>query len=327
MAQLRRDPTTWLWIIAGEPAAPNAAVAPSACPFCPTADMSTEILLAEKHDAGGAWTVRVLADRQPVFHAGGKMDRQGEGLYDSMNAIGAHEIIIEGQAHDASVGALPPAVFRQVLEACCERIADLKRDPRLRYVEVFQNQGREAGALIAHPHAQIIGSPMVPARVERELRAAQHHYQLKERCLYCDLLQQEAADQRRVVERAGDYLLLCPYASRFPYEMWLLPRQHHASFEKAMAAPAALDRLAEIFHSALRRAEAVSPALNFVLHTEPNRNIAPRLQPSWQSLSDDYHWHIEITPWLRQAVKTLPTQEFFLNQVLPEDAARHLRGL
>ena len=327
MARLRMDPTTWLWIIAGEPAARPTPVPTSHCPFCPTADTASEIIIAEKRDPAGAWTVRVLADRAPVLHVEGDLDRQGDGLYDNMNAVGAHEIVVEGQAHDATLGTLPPAVFRQVLETCRDRIADLKRDPRLRYIEVFQNQGREAGALIAHPHAQIIGSPMVPARVERELRAAHAHYQVKERCLYCDLLRQEIDDQQRVVELTDDYLVMCPYASRFPYEMWVLPRRHHACFEEALAAPAAVGALAAVFQSALRRAEAVTPVLNFVLHSEPNRQIPTWLRTDWQTLAEDYHWHIEITPRLRQQVKALPQQEFFLNQVLPEEAARHLRSL
>lgn len=327
MARLRKDPTTWLWIIAGEPAVRSSGAAPTECPFCPTADTSSEIVIAERRDATGAWTVRVLADRAPVFHFEGDLDRQGEGLFDSMSAVGAHEIIVEGPAHDATVGMLPPAVFRQTLEAWRERILDLKRDIRLRYVEIFQNQGRGAGALIAHPHAQLIASPVVPARVERELRAAHNHYLLKERCLYCDLVQQEMRGQQRVVEVSQDHVLLCPYASRFPYEMWLLPRRHHSCFEEAMAEPGALDTLTAAFQSALCRAEAVTPVLSFVLHSEPNRKLPSWLQEDWQTLSEDYHWHIELIPQRRQRVKTLPTQEYFLNQMLPEEAARHLRTL
>lgn len=327
MARLRKDPTTWLWIIAGEPAARSPGAAPSACPFCPTADLAQEIVIAEKRDAAGAWTVRVLADRAPVLHFEGDLNRQGEGLYDSMSAVGAHEIIVEGQAHEATLSMLPATVFRQMLEACRDRILDLKRDTRLRYVEIFQNQGRGAGALIAHPHAQVIGSPVVPARVERELRAAHRHFLVKERCLYCDLIKQEIQHQQRLVELTEDYVTLCPYASRFAYEMWLLPRRHHSCFEEALATPAALDPLAAAFQSALRRAEGVTPMLNFVLHTEPNRKLPTWLQEDWQTLSEDYHWHIEIIPQQRPRVKTLPTQEYFLNQTLPEEAARHLRSL
>ncbi|MFQ5663074.1 MAG: galactose-1-phosphate uridylyltransferase [Terriglobia bacterium] len=327
MAQLRQDPTTWIWIIAGEPAGGTAPAAPAECPFCPTAGDAGEVVIDEKRDATGAWTVRVLADRAPVFRFEGELDRQGDGIYDSMNAVGAHEIVVEGQAHDLTLAGLPPAAFSQVLEACRERLVALKRDSRLRYVELFQNQRQEAGALITHPHAQIIGAPIIPARVERELRAANKHYQLKERCIYCDLLRQEIRDPRRLVELTDDYLLLCPYASRVPYEMWLLPRRHHACFEEAVAAPAALAKLAAAFQSALRRAEAVTPVLNFVLHTEPNRQLPTWLREDWQTLSDDYHWHIELTPRLPQRVKTLPTQEYFLNQALPEEAARHLRTL
>jgi len=208
-----------------------------------------------------------------------------------------------------------------------DRIVALKQDPRLRYVEVFQLQGREAGALLLHPHAQILGAPMIPTRVERELRAAHTHYLAKERCLYCDLIRKESQEEARVVELTPEFLLLCPYASRYPYEMWLLPRQHNSSFEEAMKEPGALARLADVLASGLRRAEAITPSLSFVLHTEPNRSLPTWLREEWRSLPLDYHWHIEIVPRLRQPRKTLPPQEYFLNEVLPEDAARRLRGL
>lgn len=326
MARLRMDPTSWLWIIAGEPSVqPSAAPRAADCPFCPAADLSSEILIAEKRDFAGAWIIRVLADRAPVLQRDGDPERSAEGLYDHMNAVGAHEIVVEGQVHHATLGTLSEEVVRHLLEVCRERIAALKQDPRARYVEAFQNQGREAGALINHPHAQIIAAPMVPARVERELRATRAHFEAKERCLYCDLLRQEIADQQRIVELTEDYVAFCPFASRFPYEVWILPRRHQSAFEETEAK--ALAALAPLFQSVFRRIEAVTPALSFVLHTEPNRCLPPVLRQEWESLSDDYHWHIEITPTLRQRLKGLPQQEFYLNQVLPEGAASHLRSL
>jgi len=331
MSRLRLDPATWLWVIAGEARglapARAAGPGPADCPFCPAASLKEEALILQKEDDAGRWTVRVLADRAPVFHSKGELDRRGDGLYDHMATVGAHEIVVEGQVHDLRVGMLPVEIFEGTLEVCRDRIVALKQDPRLRYVEVFQLQGREAGALLLHPHAQILGAPMIPTRVERELRAAHTHYLAKERCLYCDLIRKESQEEARVVELTPEFLLLCPYASRYPYEMWLLPRQHNSSFEEAMKEPGALARLADVLASGLRRAEAITPSLSFVLHTEPNRSLPTWLREEWRSLPLDYHWHIEIVPRLRQPRKTLPPQEYFLNEVLPEDAARRLRGL
>ncbi|MEE8201875.1 MAG: DUF4931 domain-containing protein [Candidatus Acidoferrales bacterium] len=327
MARVRMDPTSWLWIIAGEPPVRPSAAPPRVadCPFCPAADLSFETLITEKRDFAGAWTIRVLVDRAPVLQTDGNPERLADGVYDHMNAVGAHEIVVEGQVHRATLGSLPEEVLRHLLEVCRERISELKRDPRIRYVEVFQNQGRQAGALINHPHAQIIAAPMVPARVERELRATRAHFQVKERCLYCDLLRQEIAEQQRVVELTDDYVAFCPFASRFPYEVWILPRRHLSAFEEVDSNR--LSALAPLFQSVFRRLETVTPTLSFVLHTEPNRRLPPVLRQEWETLSDDYHWHIEITPILRQRLKALPQQEFYLNQVLPEEAARQLRNL
>jgi UDPglucose--hexose-1-phosphate uridylyltransferase len=327
MARLRQDPTTWIWIIAGQPKARPEPPKTSGCPFCPGRDSAGEIVIGEKFDSSGNWSVRILADRAPVLHFEGEPDRQAEGLYDSMDAIGAHEIIVEGRDHSASLATLPPGVLAQTLEAVQERIIDLKRDPRLRFIEIFQNQGAEAGALIAHPHAQLVASPMVPTRVERELRAARRHYQGHERCLYCDLIRQESQAPERVVELTNDYIVICPYASRSPYEVWVLPRAHNSAYEQAVTTPAAAQTLAAVLGSTLGRCEALTPSLSLVLHTEPNRSVPTWLRADWQTLSEDYHWHLEITPRIHRRRKVLPDQEYFLNPVLPEEAAAHLRSL
>lgn len=328
MARLRQDPTTWQWVITGNaiPAPSTGAAEP--CPFCPSQQTAGhEIIIAERRDAQSNWLVRVVADRAPLLRIEGELDRSGEGIFDTMNAIGAHEIIIEGQKHDATVGSLEPELFRLLVEVFRERLLDLKHDPRLRYIEIFQNQGPLAGALVSHPHAQLVASPVLPHRVERELRACQRHYQNKERCLFCDLLRQEIKDQKGIVADQDGFVLLCPYASRYPYEMWLLPRRHHSCFEESVASPDVLAALANSLQSALRKAERLSSSLHFVLHTEPSRLLPPVLQARWKTLSEDFHWHFEILPRLEARRKYLREEEFYLNPVLPEAAAQQLRRL
>lgn len=325
MARLRQDPTTWQWVIAGE-AAPSTAAEP--CPFCPTRQAAgEEILITERRDPGGNWLVRVIADRAPLLRIEGELDRSAEGIFDTMNAVGAHEIIIEGQNHDATLASLPPELYPLLVEVFRDRVADLKRDTRMRYIEVFQNQGPLAGALVSHPHAQLIASPVLPHRLERELRACQRYYLNKERCIFCDLLRQEIKDGKRLVTHQDGFVLLCPYASRYPYEMWLLPQRHHSCFEESVTNPDTVSALANFLHHALRKAERLSPSLHFVLHTEPSRRLPPVLQERWKTLSEDFHWHFEILPRLEMRRKYLREEEFYLNPVSPEEAARQLRGL
>lgn len=327
MARLRQDPNTWEWVIAGDTG--QVATPADTCPFCPAQQAAArEIVLAERlAGAAGNWVVRAIADRAPLLRVEGELDRSADGIFDTMNAIGAHEIIIEGPEHAASPGSLPRGLWCHLLEVFRERISDLKRDARFRYVEVFQNCGPLAGALVSHPHAQVLALPVLPHRVERELRTARHHYELKQRCLYCDLIRQETRQEKRVVIDQDGFLVLCPYASRSPYEMWLLPRSHHCCFEAATASPEVVSALAGVLQTALRKAEHLSSSLHFVLHSEPSRLVPPLLAEQWKTLSEDYHWHIEILPRLPTRRKYLREEEFHLNPVLPEEAARELRQL
>lgn len=213
MARLRQDPFTWEWVVAGATSlAPS--VPPEPCPFCPAQQAKArETLIAQRPaPSAGDWQVRVVADRAPLLRVEGELDRTAEGVFDSMNPVGAHEIVIEGPRHDASPGSLSREHWCLLLEVFRDRITDLKRDARFRYVEVFQNYGAQAGALIAHPHAQVLAAPVLPHRVARELRAAQRYYELKERCLFCDLIRQETKEEKRVVGEQDGFVLLCPYA-------------------------------------------------------------------------------------------------------------------
>lgn len=325
MARLRQDPLTWQWVIAGETSPPQSIVPGAPCPFCPSQQAIRREVLISEVPSGPNWLVRVVADRSPLLHAEGELERTGDGIFDTINAIGAHEIIIEGQQHAATPGSLSAEHWVRLLEVFRDRITDLKRDARFRHVEVFQNHGPRAGALLSHPHAQVLAAPVLPHRVERELRTARSHYELKQRCLYCDLLRQELKDEKRIVADEEGFILFCPYASRFPYEMWLLPRRHHSCFE---ATPSdVFPALARVLQNALGKVERLTASFHFVLHTEPSRLVPPVLAERWSTLSEDYHWHFEILPRVEARRKYLGEEEFYLNPILPEDAARELRQL
>lgn len=326
MARLRLDPTTWTWVITGEPAAtPDARDSGGLCPFCPESEAYVPRATAERRAADGNWSVRAFHDRFPIFHAEGIEERRAEGMFDGMNAIGAHEIIVEGREHHRTLAQQGPELLEQVLDVYRDRIVDLKGDKRFRYVEIFKNQGRLAGGLLDHPHSQLLAAPVLPTRVEREMRAAKAHYEMKERCLYCDILRQELRQSARVVEESADYVTLCPFASRYAYETWILPKIHSSSFETTIEPAGQRAQLARIFWSALRKTESVSASLHFVLHTEPNLNVTRVMAEQWQSVRQDYHWHIELMPRLDRRQKYLREEEFFLNTLTPEEAARVLR--
>ena len=321
--ELRKDPITQSWVIQedGEGTWPET----TACPLCP----GQEALMPRnvyEHPYGQAnWQIRVVPHLRPLYRIEGDAHRRGEGIYDKMRSLGAHEIVIEHPNHNLPLSQQTDEHAAQVLRAYASRISDLKKDRRFRYVTVFRNQGTLAGQDMDHPHSQITATPFIPRRVVYELRSAQRYFELKERCLYCDIVKQELIQQTRTVEWDDLFVAFCPFASRVPYETWVLPAQHHCAFEEDMTSWERQLRLGRFLKSVLRRLESIAPAYQLVLHTSPNVHAKFERTGHWQSLVEDFHWHFEILPVLRTTSKSYSVKEVYYNSLLPEAAAADLR--
>ena len=328
MAELRLEPVTRRWVVTGKrPVMPDAQASAGVCPFCPGNERLTPKAVCEHRDAKGAWTVRAFHDAAPVFRIEGGADRRGEGLYDRMNTLGAHELVVETPQHGVSLAQLPPEHIAKVIEVCRDRILDLKRDQRFRYVSLFKDQMPATPTLHGHAHAQILATPVLPVLVEAEFRWSQFHFRKKDRCLFCDILQQETQQQKRVVDQNSDFIALCPFASRSPYEMWVLPVRHASSFEKDLDAPERIRSFAAFLKSGLQRIEKISDSLHVVVHTEPNIGARGWPQGWWETLADDFHWHIEINPDVEGQRRYLGSDGFYFNPIPAEEAALVLRAL
>jgi UDPglucose--hexose-1-phosphate uridylyltransferase len=236
-------------------------------------------------------------------------------MFDKMNGIGAHEVIIESPDHLLTLATIPVEGFVQVLTAYRDRIVGLSQDPRFRYVLIFKNQGRAAGASLEHSHSQLIGLPIVPELVQEELGGAKFYYNYKERCVFCDMIRQELQQQVRVLLENQEFLAVCPFAPRSPFEVWILPKAHFSSYVGLKEESFRL--LAEIFSETLKRLEkALGKApYNFILHTAPIGE--PELS--------HYHWHFEIMPKLTLMAGFEWGSGFYINPTPPEDAAQYLR--
>jgi UDPglucose--hexose-1-phosphate uridylyltransferase len=330
MPELRRDPVVGRWVIISSerkirphellhgqpPAMPSSGI----CPFCPGQERLTpKEILAYRHSGshanGPGWNIRVVPNKFPVLQVEGNLDREGLGLFDRMNGIGAHEIIIETPEHKHALGDLPPQQIENVLRAIRDRINDLKRDTRFRYITVFKNHGAVAGATLEHSHSQLIALPVIPTAAMLELVGCREHYRLKERCLFCDIIRQEQRDGHRMVIDSADFVCMVPFAARYPFEMWILPKHHAKSYEDVN--DASLEWLARILSDALRRMDRVlaSPAYNMVIRSAPLN----------ERRAQSYHWHLEIVPKLAQTASFEEGTGFHINPVVPEEAAKFLR--
>ena len=292
------------------------------CPFCPGHEALTPPEIMSYRQNGGmpntpGWDVRVVPNKFPALQVEGTLDREGEGMFDRMNGIGAHEVIIETPDHDRTLAAMSEPEIERVLSAYRDRIQDLKRDFRLRYILIFKNHGAAAGATLEHAHSQLIALPIVPDFVREEIEGARRHFAAKERCVYCDIVREDLRDGRRVILENAEIVALSPYAPRFPFETWLLPKRHGSRFEEAPRHEFA--SLARMIKMVLQRIDRAleRPSYNLIVHTSPFS----------EDTSEIYHWHLELMPKLTKVAGFEWGTGFYINPTSPEEAARVLRAI
>ena len=331
MSELRKDPILRRWVIIApdranrptnvpEPEYPNA---PGFDPFLEGHESKTPPEITAIREPGTrannpGWKIRVVPNKFPVLEVERELGKRGDGMYDYMEGIGAHEVFIEAPNFVTSLTQLPEDHIADIIKLYRERLIDLKRDSRLQYGLIFKNKGRDAGATVEHAHSQLIVTPIVPRTVEAELEGSKAHFDYHERCAFCDIIRQDSDDERRIVMKTDRFVALAPYASRFPFETWILPTAHHSHFETTLSGGAEREELAHILKNVLQRLEVSlnNPAYNYMIHTAPLS--APALP--------HYHWHIEIIPRVVRTAGFEWGSGFYINSVAPETAAEFLRS-
>lgn len=323
--ELRKDPITRSWVITGDDM--PTPTGETRCDFCPDSSEATHVIATRPSIDGGPWSARAVVHPNPLYHIEGEPQRRGDGLYDRMRPVGAHEVLVENPRHDGHLWNAVDAEIDEFLVLMANRIQDLKRDRRFKYVTVFKNHGPLAGQEFEHPTSQITASTFVPRRVLYELRAGREYFQQKERCVFCDIIAQEEQQASRVVENRGDYISLCPYAPRVPYETWIMPRTHEAFFERTIQRPGGTRDLSALLRRTLLRIRAVTEQFHLVVHTAPNTLHRSEILNYWKTIDDDYHWHIEILPLLPKTAKSYTFKEVYFTPVTSETAAARLREI
>ncbi len=329
MPELRRDPIIGRWVIIASERGKRPydfiiekeKTKGGFCPLCPGHEHTTppEVLAYGRpnHDPNGPeWQLRVVPNKFPALIIEGELDKRGEGIYDKMNGIGAHEVIVETPNHHEPLSALPVEQLTLVFRAYKDRIIDLARDMRFKYIIVFKNFGKAAGASLEHSHSQLIALPIVPQIIQEELDGCLRYFDYKERCVFCDIIRQERSQDMRLVDENEDFITICPFAPRSPFEMWVLPKRHQSRF--ISMDDQQLFQLAKLFSSTMKKLDRVLPNVpyNFMLHTAPLRD----------SHLEHYHWHIEIMPKVSTVAGFEWGTGFHINTVPPEEAASILKG-
>lgn len=329
MPEMRRDPIVGRWVIidsdhlkgpADFPKEDNTPTRQAICPFCPgreyqTPDEVDAVRPLKSAENTPGWSVRTVPNKFPVLTSDGNLEKEGIGIYDQMTGIGAHEVLIESPDHDKGLTELSKEEMQSVIGQYQGRFRQLAQDSRFKYVVIFKNFGSSAGATVDHTHSQIIALPMVPKTVLEELKGAEHYHQYRGRCVFCDIISQEYQDKERIVAENSSFLAFCPYAPRYAFETWIIPKGHNADF--ATTDEGSQVHLAQILQDVLKRLKKVlgNPSYNYYLHTAPigYANAAC------------YHWHIEIIPKLTRSVGFEWGTGLHIVPTLPQDAARYLR--
>ena len=330
MPELRKDPVVGRWVIISTERGkrPSDFVIESEerrggfCPFCVGNESKTppEVLAYRQNGTDPnqpGWNVRIVPNKYPALQIEGNLDSHGDGVYDFMNGVGAHEVVIETPDHDKDLVDLDVSHLEDIWWAIRERILDLRQDVRFKYILVFKNHGASAGASLEHSHSQLIATPIVPVQVMEELDGYHQYFAYKERCIFCDIIRQERETGKRIVLENDRFISIEPFAPRFPFETWILPKNHQAGFENTQKEDYL--SLAEIAKETLLRIRRAlsDPPYNFMIHTTPLNNDEQL----------DFHWHMEIIPKLTKIAGFEWGSGFYINPTLPEDAARFLREI
>jgi len=330
MAELRRDPIVGRWVIVDtdHPGKPDGfeyeqytPKADGICPFCYGSESQTPPEIDCIRELGTApntpgWKTRVVANKFPALQIEGELDRRGIGIYDFSNGIGAHEVLIESPYHTSDIPDLLNQEVENIIQITCSRAKDLKKDSRFKYIMVFRNYGSAAGASLEHPHTQIIALPMIPKNVAEEITGAKNYFDYRERCIFCDIIRQETQEKERVILENKLFISFCPFVSRFPFEIWIMPKKHSGYF--CHLTQEEIPALASILKETITMIKKVFPNLsyNYIIHTSPINGDGD---------ADYYHWHIEFMPKLTRVAGFEWGTGFYLDPTSPELAAKYLK--
>ncbi|HTZ11365.1 MAG TPA: galactose-1-phosphate uridylyltransferase [Candidatus Margulisiibacteriota bacterium] len=331
MSELRRDSVAGRWVIVDtdhpnkpedfeyEQYVPKGGT----CPFCYGSEQMTPPEIEAFRDNGTSpntpgWKVRVVPNKFPALQIEGDLDRRGLGIYDMTNGIGAHEVLVESPYHHKDIPDLMENEIELFLAMCCRRGQDLARDKRFKYIMLFRNYGHAAGASLEHPHTQIVALPMIPKNVMEEIKGAEKYFEYRERCLFCDMIRQEIQEQERVISENEHFLSFCPFASRFPFEIWIIPKRHSGHFCNMPSEK--LPALASILKDTVTRIKKVFVNLsyNYIIHSSPVDSDAG---------SEYYHWHIEFMPKLTRVAGFEWGTGFYIDPTSPELAVKYLKAV
>ncbi len=331
MHELRKDILLGRWVeVLSESQAPSDYQIPSqdgeggsGCVLCPGREHDTPPEITSIRTPGTTkWWARVLPSFRPMFQIEGDLGRRGVGIYDRMNSIGANEIIVESPEHNLRPEDIGLEQMIRVITLYRNRVADLQKDSRLRYILIYKDSGKDAGEIFSHPVSFLMATPVIPMVVKDELDNAKQYFAYKERCIFCDIIREELGVGERIILETRNFVAFCPYAAQLPFESWIIPKRHSCAFHEITYDE--IEDMGLILMSVLKKLRKIfnEPPFNYFIHTAPN--MVPR-RNHWHTLGEDFHWHLEIIPRIIRTSGFEWGSGFYILPTSPENAAKYLR--
>ena len=354
--ELRTDPISGRWVIISSARAKRPEVPEprredespevrARCPFCyGREELTPPEIFAIRSDGTvpntPGWLTRVVPNKFPAFGIVPEIDLHRVGMFQVATGYGAHEVVIESPDHECYLEHQPIDQINRIVQSWWERHVDLERDYKLRYVLLFKNHGKDAGASLTHPHAQIIATTIIPHALKAKLNNAREHYVNGEGCIWCRQTEQffyyesriynpdgsvfaDVRQRDQMVAENAEFIAYIPFAARMPYEIHILPKRHQCSF--VQTSPEDRASLAAILKIVLSKVNKLlgNPPYNFYIHSAPNLNVKPRVG-DYGTIREDFHWHIEILVRTTIWAGFEQGSGMYINPLNPRDAARYL---
>lgn len=334
MSEIRRDPMTKEWVIFARERAkrpddfkkkaekPAAVSLDKNCPFCPGSEKMTpdEVFALRDDPAQGTlsgWRLRAIPNKFPALEPRGTTRRKEEGqFFLSMDGLGYHEVIIETTSHNRPIPIMEEQEVFEIIMAYKERYTALKWRPGVSYIIIFKNYGSGAGTSLEHPHSQLVATPVVPLHIRSKYEVATSYYDETGRCIYCDVMLEELKIGERIVIDDEKFVAFHPYASRVPFETWVVPKSHQPSFGKIPADDAR--HLARVLKEILAKLYYAlgDPDYNYIIHTSPIDDEEKRY----------FLWHMQILPRMTMAAGLELGSGIYINTAMPEETANFIRN-
>lgn len=321
MAKLRQNIVTGEWVVISPErsrrpedyvmASSAKSGAPADCPFCIKNNNAYLSSIKEAETEN----VYVIANKYPAFTKADGIILEGDGFYQDTKSIGGHEVVII-KDHELDIFSEGKDIINELIGVYLSRYKVYDNDPVVEYTMIIHNHGPEAAASIEHPHSQLFASSILPSYIEKELLGARKYFEENKKCVFCEMVKFEKEVNHRVVYENEEFIVFTFFASRFPFEMWVVPKKHNSKFEEIDEVIQAA--LADAMQNAFRKLNKSlnNPPFNYWIHTSPHHH---------DEAKDYYHWHVEIAPRVSKFGGYEMGSGVVIDVVSPEVAAEFLK--